>query len=102
MGVDPFARAVDLTLSGTQSEFPVLELASSRLVGQLIEVELVSDLRAHGADTPVRQVMRAEIAMATTEEPLVMAQQRMTQRGLQALPCSTGMGVRRTPHHPRH
>ena len=53
---DPLRKAVDLTLAGTQSDFPVLE--GGRPVGILTQGELLAGLAQRGAEARVADVMR--------------------------------------------
>lgn len=52
---DPLARAIDLTLSGTQKNFPVLE--SGAVVGVLSQGAILRGLRDHGPHGRVGEVM---------------------------------------------
>lgn len=82
---DPLQRAVDLTLGSFQSDFPVLA-ADGRLLGLLTGSDLVQALARQRADVPVSQVMRANVPVIGPEEDLVVAQQRLAESGLDALP----------------
>jgi Zn-dependent protease len=53
---DPLRKAVDLTLAGSQSDFPVLE--GGRPVGILTQGELLAGLARRGAEARVADVMR--------------------------------------------
>jgi Zn-dependent protease/predicted transcriptional regulator len=53
---DPLARAVELTLAGSQSEFPVIE--EGRAVGVLSQADLLAGLSQRGAEAPVADFMR--------------------------------------------
>jgi CBS domain-containing protein len=53
---DPLARAVELTLAGSQSDFPVLD--GGRPVGVLRQADLLGGLSARGPDAPVADFMR--------------------------------------------
>ena len=52
---DPLARAIDLTLSGTQKDFPVVD--EDTVVGVLSQTGLLRGLRDLGADGLVSQIM---------------------------------------------
>jgi CBS domain-containing protein len=54
---DPLSRAIELTLAGSQSDFPVLE--EGRAVGVLSQADLLSGLSQRGPDAPVAEFMRA-------------------------------------------
>jgi len=53
---DPLARAVELTLAGSQSDFPVLE--DGVPVGVLSQADLLGGLSQRGPDAPVAAFMR--------------------------------------------
>lgn len=53
---DPLARAIDLTLSGTQKDFPVLD--GERVVGVLTQASILRGLRDHGTGGLIAEVMQ--------------------------------------------
>ena len=53
---DPLARAVELTLAGSQSDFPVLD--EGRPVGVLRQADLLAGLSQRGPEAPVAGFMR--------------------------------------------
>lgn len=63
---DPLASAVDLTLSGAQTDFPVLE--GDRLAGMLGQAELLAALRAGDSSGPVSETMRPRSRVSTVED----------------------------------
>jgi len=65
---DGLARAVDLLLRGSQTEFPVVD--GGRVVGILRRNDLVKALGEGGPDTPVAQAMRRDFCTARAGEPL--------------------------------
>ncbi len=65
---DPLARAVELTLTGTQKDFPVL--ADGRLVGLLTQRALLEALRRRGATAAVAEAMRPAFARAALRDSL--------------------------------
>lgn len=81
---DLLGRAVDLTLEGFQSDFPVCE--EQQLVGMLTAEDVLVGLKEHGGDVPVRQVMREDFPVAQPDDDLFEIQQRMDQSGLDAVP----------------
>ncbi len=83
---DTLERAVDLTLSTAQADFPVLDEARRTVVGLLTRDDLIKGLRHHGAGTPVRQVMRETFPSTTPDAPLFEAQRQMLGAGVHALP----------------
>jgi CBS-domain-containing membrane protein len=65
---DPLARAVELTLSGTQRDFPVLD--QGRLVGLLTQPGLLEALRAQGEAAAVAAAMQRRFARAALSDSL--------------------------------
>jgi stage IV sporulation protein FB len=76
--------AIDLTLSTFQSDFPVCD--GERLVGLLPYRRLVEALNQRGADTPVHEVMVADVKPVSPAESMFDVQQRMAEQQLDALP----------------
>jgi len=87
---DSLARAVELTLTTFQADFPVMERESGRPVGLLTEGDLLKGLRAHGMEASVGQVMRTGFPTATLDEPIFQAQQQMTVGRVRAMPVVEG------------
>lgn len=87
---DPLSRAVTLTLSTMQADFPVIRGDDGRLVGLLTEADLLNGLQISGPKTPVHQTMRNDFPTAAPDEPLYQAQQRMAEERLRALPVIEG------------
>jgi Zn-dependent protease len=85
---DPLARAVDLTLSTSQADFPVVG-ADGRVVGLLGADDLLRGLRDQPAAT-VGTLMRHDFPLATSTEPLADAQERVSAGGVRALPVVEG------------
>ena len=83
---DPLSKAVELTLSTSQSDFPVLEWGGNRVAGLLSEIDLLRGLQSLGAGAAVREVMRMKIAFAAPDEPLHAAQQKMLASRTRTLP----------------
>jgi predicted transcriptional regulator len=65
---DPLARVVELTLAGTQKDFPVV--ADERVIGVLTQAVLLQGLRAGGEHSKVSEVMQKAIHTADIAEPL--------------------------------
>lgn len=65
---DPLARAVELTLAGTQKDFPVLH--EGRLVGLLTQRALLQALRARGEAAAVDAAMQRGFARAALRDSL--------------------------------
>jgi len=85
---DPLSRAVDLTLGGFQSDFPVC--SGERLVGMLTGTDLLVGLREYGPQAPVRQAMRNEFPVVTPEDDLFLAHEQMEKAKLEAIPVVDG------------
>jgi Zn-dependent protease/CBS domain-containing protein len=83
---DPLSKAVELTLSTSQSDFPVLEWGSNRVAGLISETDLLRGLQSLGEGAAAREVMRTRVAFANPDEPLHAAQQKMLAGRTRALP----------------
>ena len=81
---DPLQRAVDLLMSGSQQDFPVLENGAP--IGVLSRPDLIAALQSQGAQARVGQVIQREAQMADPGEPLEDVFQRMRERRRSALP----------------
>jgi len=79
---DPVSRAVELILSGTQTDFPVVD--GEQVVGVLTRGDLVKALSTQGQSVPVDSIMRRDFAIADANEMLEPAFAR-----LQACNCRT-------------
>jgi Zn-dependent protease/CBS domain-containing protein len=82
---DTLERAVELTLSTAQVDFPVMDPAGDALTGLLTEADLLKGLREEGGRAPVVQFMRVQFPTATSDEPLYSAQKRMSENRVQAM-----------------
>jgi predicted transcriptional regulator len=78
---DPLSRAIELTLAGSQKEFPVL--VDAVMVGVLGQTELLKGLQAQGEQARVGDWMEREIQSADINEPLEKVLER-----LQSCHCS--------------
>lgn len=83
---DTLARAVDLTLSTSQSDFPVVDELTATVVGFLTREDVLRGLRHHGAGASVASVMHTLFPVVTSHDLLFEAQQRMVAAGMQAVP----------------
>ncbi len=83
---DGLSKAIDLTLSTSQSDFPVIEWGSNHVVGLLCEKDLLKGLQTHDRTTPVREVMRTTFPTATPDQPLYEAQKHMLTGRVLAIP----------------
>ena len=82
--IDPLARAVELTLSTAQSDFPVVD-TGDRVVGLLTLDDLLRGLRDRPAAS-VGDVMRRQFPVARAGESVVAAQGQLGEAGIRALP----------------
>jgi Zn-dependent protease len=82
---DSLSKAVELTLSTSQADFPVLEWGSNRVAGLLTETDLLRGLQSLGEGAATREVMRTGIAFAAPDELLHTAQQKMLAGRLRAM-----------------
>lgn len=89
---DSLSRAVELTLSTSQADFPVLEWGSNKVVGMLSETDLLRGLQSKGAGAAVREVMQTPLTSARPDESLHAAQQKMLKARMRALPVMSAEG----------
>jgi stage IV sporulation protein FB len=81
-------QAVDLTLEGFQSDFPVCD--GERLVGMLTRTDVLVGLKEYGPEVLIRRVMRREFPVARPDDDLFGIQRRMAEAGLDAIPVVDG------------
>lgn len=74
---DALSRAVELTLTGFQQDFPVMD--GARLVGVLTYNDVLKGLAERGPELPVQDAMRGDFATANPAEALDGALTRMRQ-----------------------
>jgi stage IV sporulation protein FB len=74
---DALSKAVELTLTTSQADFPVLEWGSNRVAGLLTQADLLRGLQSHGASAAVRDVMQTQAPYTIPDERLHAAQQKM-------------------------
>lgn len=79
---EPLYQAVEMILSGSQTDFPVVE--QDRIVGVLTRADLLAALARQGSEAPVSQIMRREFQLADVNEMLELAFAR-----LQSCDCHT-------------
>lgn len=89
---DLLSRAVELTLSTLQSDFPVMEWGSNKVAGLLGEADVLRGLKSHGETAPVREVMRSTFPTARPDDPLFKAQQAMVAGRVRAVPVIDATG----------
>jgi stage IV sporulation protein FB len=85
---DTLLDAVNLTLSGFQTSFPVCD--GDQLVGLLTYPRLVQALTRHPPETPVEQVMATDVPSVSPADGLAEVQQLFNERRLEALPVVDG------------
>ena len=81
---DPLGRAVELTLSTAQADFPVVD-AGGRVVGMLTLDDLLRGLRDQPAAT-VGEAMRRQFPVARPEESVAAAQGQLGEGRVRAMP----------------
>ena len=81
---DTLGRAVQLILSGSQQDFPVLE--DGRVQGVLTRADLLVALAQRGLDSPVTEVMRREFEVVDSSEMLEAAFIRLHTCACHTLP----------------
>jgi Zn-dependent protease len=72
---DPLTRAIELTLVGSQKEFPVL--VDGVMVGVLTQTEMLKGLQAQGERARVGDWMQREVQSADIYEPLATVLERL-------------------------
>lgn len=83
---DTLSRAVELTLTTAQADFPVVRDDQGELVGFLTEASLIKGLQAQGGNFQVGEMMQKDVHTADADEPLFQVQQRMASKRVQAAP----------------
>jgi Zn-dependent protease/CBS domain-containing protein len=81
---EPIGRAVELTLSTAQADFPVVD-AGGRVVGLLTLDDLLRGLRDQPAAT-VGEAMRRQFPVARPEESVAVAKGQLSEGRVRALP----------------
>lgn len=72
---DPLSRAIELTMAGSQKEFPVL--VDSVMVGVLGQADLLKGLQAQGEQAPTGDWMQRETQSAEIDESLEKVLERL-------------------------
>jgi CBS domain-containing protein len=80
----PIQRAVELTLSTAQSDFPVVD-RSGRVVGLLTLAQLLEALSTRPQAT-IAEVMQRDVPTARADERIVDVQERIGASGVRAVP----------------
>lgn len=65
---DQLSRAIELTLAGSQRDFPVMD--QTRLIGALTQSDLLRGLQAAGETAPVVDWMQREVPTLEVDHPL--------------------------------
>lgn len=89
---DPLSKAVELTLSTSQADFPVLEWGSNKVAGLISEADLLRGLQFQGSGAAAREIMRTEITSTHPDELLNAAQLKMLKSRTRALPVLNAEG----------
>ena len=85
---DALARAMELTISGFQQDFPVVHQGA--VVGVLTRQLLLRGLAAHGPGAAVADVMDREFQVASPDEPVEEALSRLKSCACHAMPVVRG------------
>lgn len=83
---EPLARAVELTLGGSQKDFPVLE--GDQVVGVLLQKDLLAALARNESDSPVSKVMQRDLQFAQANEMLDIVFRRLGECKCPTLPVT--------------
>ena len=83
---DSLSKAVELTLTTSQADFPVLEWGSNKVAGLISEIDLLRGLQSLGTYAAAREVMQTRITPVSPDEPLHVAQQKMLTGRTRAMP----------------
>jgi CBS-domain-containing membrane protein len=81
---DSLARAVELLLSGTQQDFPVVDARA--VVGVLTRGDLLTALARQERASPVAQVMRRDFMLADASDMLDITFQRLRSHDCHTIP----------------
>lgn len=83
---DSLSKAVELTLSSAQSDFPVVEWGTNKVIGMLGEAELLSGLKKMGDGAAIREVMRANFPTVHPDDALHTTLEKMAKAKIRAVP----------------
>jgi Zn-dependent protease/CBS domain-containing protein len=83
---DTLERAVELTLSTAQVDFPVMDGTDNSLVGLLTEADLIKGLRAEGETALVKEFMHRQYPVTAPGDLLIKAQRQMTENRIHVIP----------------
>ncbi|MFB3777546.1 MAG: site-2 protease family protein [Bryobacteraceae bacterium] len=85
---DPLSRAVEMILSGSQQEFPVV--SGSRVVGVLTKADLLKALAQRGDSLPVAEAMNREFQLVDSHDMLESVLERLQECRCHTLPVMHG------------
>jgi Zn-dependent protease/CBS domain-containing protein len=85
---DSLSRAVELILSGSQQEFPVV--SGSRVVGVLTKKDLLVALARQGESQPVSEVMNREFQLVDSHDMLETVLERLQECRCHTMPVLHG------------
>jgi len=85
---DRLTRAIDLTLSTFQSDFPVCR--DGELIGMLTKTDLLKALKERGPNAFVVSVMRKQFPIVALDDSLFKVQQAMVEQHIGAVPVMDG------------
>jgi Zn-dependent protease/predicted transcriptional regulator len=83
---DVLERAVELTLSTAQIDFPVMGEEDGSLVGLLTKADLIKGLREAGGSALVDQYMHRQYPITTADDLLFIAHRRMAENKTHVMP----------------
>jgi Zn-dependent protease/CBS domain-containing protein len=83
---DSLSKAIELTLSSAQSDFPVVEWGTQKVAGILGEAELLSGLKKLGESAAVREVMRTDFPATHPDDALYITLEKMAKAKIRAVP----------------
>ena len=81
---DTLQHLVDLTMSGSQQDFPVLD--GTNLVGMVTHKDLITALSEKGSETRVSEIMRTEFPVVDPSEMLEIAFLKLQTSDCHTLP----------------
>ena len=83
---EPLGRAVELILSGSQTDFPVVE--GNAVVGVLTRSDLLAGISRQGQDVPVAGIMQRDFQIVDANEMLETAFARLQTCGCHTMPVT--------------
>ena len=83
---DTLASVVELTISGSQKDFPVVQ--DGEVVGLLNQADMLAALTKSGPDTPVQKVMQTDVKLADSHEMLEAVLARLEEFGRRTMPVT--------------